>query len=283
MQRIEQGVRTLVDESGRRKQNEIFKWMRAADQTERQTHQLEKHESGSGQWFLECDKFQQWIGAKEQTLLCTGHPGAGKSVLASIVVRHLQDRFKNEKRIGVAYYYCYFKHQAEEKLDVILATILEQLTRPLGFLPDELSTLYSTHQERSIRPSITDMTRILESVISRHSRVFIVVDGLDECLEWRRILPKIRGLPGVNVLFTSRAIPDIVDDEMFEGSSVCEIQATEADIRRYLIHNVPRGGKLGKLLKDNQLLQSEICNTISSSVGGMYVTYLRHAAVPSKR
>ena len=41
---------------------------------------LDQRQEGTGQWFLESKGVQEWICSKGRTLLCTGMPGAGKSM-----------------------------------------------------------------------------------------------------------------------------------------------------------------------------------------------------------
>ena len=211
-------------------------------------------------------------------LFCPGLPGAGKTFLASIVIDYLGGRFGNKSDVGIAYHYCDFRRRDHENASVIRASILKQLAQCLGSLPDALSTLYEKNKAKGTRPSSKEIAGALESVASLHSRVFIVIDGLDECPgpERRQILAQLRGLKGANALVTSRAIPEIVNDKQFEGSSVLEIRASDTDVRKYLDRNMPKLG--GFVMRDRQL-QEHICQAIMGSIGGMYVAS-PHIATP---
>ncbi|KAH7145988.1 hypothetical protein EDB81DRAFT_651546, partial [Dactylonectria macrodidyma] len=213
--------------------HEILKWIGTVDHGSRQSKVFDEHVEGTEEWLLSSDEFRRWIETKEEVLFCPGLPGAGKTFLASIVIHHLLDLFGNKSDVGIAYNYCDFRNQDNENASVILASILKQLAQCLGSLPDALSILYDKHKAKDTRPSFKEVASALESVASLHSRVFIVIDGLDECPAWRGILAQLRGLQGANALVTSRAIPEIVNDKELEGSSILEIRASDTDVRQY--------------------------------------------------
>ncbi len=57
-----------------------------------QVHQTisDRAEKGSGEWFLSSEAFKSWCLDTDNCLWCWGIPGAGKTVLASIVVNHIR-------------------------------------------------------------------------------------------------------------------------------------------------------------------------------------------------
>ena len=106
-----------------------------------------------------------------------------------------------------------------------------------------------------------------------YSRVFIVVDALDECQVFdgcrSRFLSEIFNLQvkcGVNVFATSRFIPGIT--ERFNGSTSLEIRASGEDVRKYLEGHM---SQLPSFVSCNVDLQEEIVNKIVQAVDGMYV------------
>src|SRR5437016_1822632 len=81
---------------------------------------INRRQAETGQWLLDSPKFHLWLKADKQTLFCPGIPGAGKTILTSIVVDELTTRFGNDKSIGVAYIYCNFRRQDEQKIGDLL-------------------------------------------------------------------------------------------------------------------------------------------------------------------
>ena len=80
-------VTTLVGKlHGLRLQNEdqelckILESVSALDYATKLNAILDQRQEGTSQWFLESKEIQEWISNKGRTLLCTGMPGAGKSM-----------------------------------------------------------------------------------------------------------------------------------------------------------------------------------------------------------
>jgi hypothetical protein len=114
-------------------------------------------------------------------------------------------------------------------------------------------------------------------VAAMYSRVFVVVDALDECQVFgscrSRFLSEIFNLQikcGTNIFATSRFIPEIT--EKFNGRTSLEIRTSEEDIRRYLDSHM---SQLPTFVERSSDLQVEIKAGIAKAIGGMYVI-LKH-------
>ncbi|CZR69790.1 uncharacterized protein PAC_19690 [Phialocephala subalpina] len=86
-------------------------------------------------------------------------------------------------------------------------------------LPNQVKALYDQHKTKRTRPSFKEISQTLQSVAARFSRVFVIVDALDECQVSEccraRFLAEIfnlRSESGVNVFATSRFIPEITEN-----------------------------------------------------------------------
>jgi Cdc6-like AAA superfamily ATPase len=216
------------------------------------------------------------------TLFCPGFPGAGKTILTSAVVNHLSSNFqkgdvqrdgnRNDSNIGIAYLYCNFRRQYEQKAEDLLASLLKQLSEGRDSIPDSVKALHDKYKVKQARPSIDEISKSLLSVITLYSRVFIIVDALDECQAGdsrRRFLTELFHLETnsrANLFATSRFIPEIVKD--FSKSVSLEIRASKEDIERYLEGHI----RLLSSFDDWSLpLQREIKTKVSDVVDGMYV------------
>jgi hypothetical protein len=206
-------------------------------------------------------------------LFCPGIPGAGKTILTSIVVNYLSSRFHNDSKTGIAYIYCNFRRHDKQKIDDLLASLLKQLAESQSFLPRSVKDLYNHHKAKRTQPSPDEISRALQSVAVMYSRVFIIVDGLDECQVSHncrtKFLSEIFSLQAkckANLFATSRYIPEI--SENFERSIQLEIRASKEDVQTYLDnHMSPRRAFLRKNLE----LQEEIKAKIVEAVKGMRV------------
>jgi hypothetical protein len=87
----------------------ILEWLNPMDYASQQSDFIARRQEGTGEWLLESSNFQDWLRNSGQTLLCPGMPGAGKTVLKSIVVDYLCDNFQDNTTVGIAYLYCNFR------------------------------------------------------------------------------------------------------------------------------------------------------------------------------
>ncbi len=86
---------------------------------------------------------------EKQTLFCPGIPGAGKTILTSIVVDDLHTRFQNNERIGIAYLYCNFRRQEEQRAGDLLASLLKQLAQGQSSMPESVRSLLQGAQREA--------------------------------------------------------------------------------------------------------------------------------------
>ncbi|KAI3316997.1 hypothetical protein HD806DRAFT_399799 [Xylariaceae sp. AK1471] len=259
---------------------EILDWLTPTDYGPQQSDNFNRRQPGTGQWMLDSVEYQDWIKEPKMTLFCQGMPGAGKTILTSILVNDLENRFYRDNTTTVAYIYCYFKRQNEQTSKSLLSSLLKQLARSQSSLPASVKELYDRHNAKRTRPSLDEVSRVLQLVAAQYSRVFIVVDALDECqaLDGCRtsFLDEIFSLQakaGVSILATSRFIPEIT--ERFEGATSIEIRASEGDIRGYLRGRL---SELPKFVTNRSDLQDEITATVANAVDGMFLLAQLHFA-----
>ena len=251
----------------------ILDWLTPIDYADQQSDFIGRRQEGTGQWLLESAEFHAWVETDKQTLFCPGIPGAGKTIITSIVVEELTTRFHDDKSIGIAYLYCNFRRRDEQKVDALLASLLKQLAECKSFLPSSVKGLYDRYKTKRTRPSLDEISKTLHSVIATYSLVYIVVDALDECQLSdgcrSRFLTNIFNLqakPTAKLFATSRPIPDI--EKVFKGCLSREILASDEDVQRYLDSHI---SQLPTFVLSRAELQEEIKTQIVRAVEGMYV------------
>lgn len=252
---------------------EVLNWLTLNDYGPQHSDFLKRRQPGTGQWLLDSAQYKAWVLTSQQTLFCPGIPGAGKTILTSIVIDHLSGRFQNDAGIGIAYIYFNYKQNInKQNVYNLLSSLLKQLSQERPSLPDSVKALHDQHGNKRTQPSIDELSRALQSIAAMYSRVFIIVDALDECQASdgcrARFLSEIFTLQaktGANLFTTSRHISNI--EKEFEGSTILEIRASEEDVRRYLNDHVLR---LPGFVTRSPELQEEIKAAIVKAVDGMY-------------
>ncbi len=198
-------------------------------------------------------------------------PGAGKTILTSVVIDHLTQRFLNDPAVGIAYVYCNFQRQNEQNIDHLLSSILRQLAETQPAMLDSVKSLYDRHRIKETRPLLTEILTSLCAVAATYSRLFVIVDALDECqvldgcqAQLFSSLFALQEKQGANIFATSRFIPQILDH--FKTSISLEIRATTADVTRYLKGHM---NQLPSCVRQDPQLQEEIRIGISEGADGM--------------
>jgi hypothetical protein len=252
----------------------VLNWLTPIDFATQQSDFISRREPGTGQWLLESAKFQEWVETNKQVLFCPGIPGAGKTILTSIVVDYLHAKFLKNTNIGIAYLYCNFRRQDEQNAEGLLASLLKQLAQGIYPLPESVKSLYDSHKEKRTRPTFNEISSTLQSVAALYSRSFIIVDALDECQASdgcrTKLLKEIFALQAksrANIFSTSRFIPEI--NILFKTSMRLEIRASDHDVQRYLDGHM---SQLPTCVVRSCELQGEIKAAIVKAVNGMYVT-----------
>ncbi|KAF5260565.1 hypothetical protein FOXYS1_8787 [Fusarium oxysporum] len=149
-------------------------------------------------------------------------------------------------------------------------------SQPSLFKP--VDDLYNKRKASRTRPSLQELGRVLQEVAATYSRVYIVLDALDECETTDGTLPNfiqqvldLQSATSTNILATSRYIPEI--KEKFRKAVSLKIRASEPDVRRYL---AGRMSQLPVFVQNKPELQEEIKTRILESVQGMFLLAQLH-------
>lgn len=232
----------------------ILQWLTPIDYIPQQNDFFHRRQPGTAQWLLGSAEFQEWLHTDKQTLFCPGIPGAGKTILTSVVIDYLFQRFRRQEqeddiqsdcRIGVAYLYFNFRRQDEQTLGNLLRSLLKQLVQEQPLVPEVVRGLHNQYKNNPLQPPQDEIITALTSVTALYSSVFIVIDALDECPKHNdcrtRLLYEIFRLQsktGAKLFATSRDIPDIRRE--FAGCLSVEVRASDEDLQVYLNGNMPR-------------------------------------------
>ncbi|KAK4986180.1 hypothetical protein LTR50_005472 [Elasticomyces elasticus] len=224
---------------------EMINWISTLNSGMKQIEALDKRHPGTGEWLIHDATFQNWLHGPGGALLCQGIPGAGKTVITSIVVDHLQRTYSTQSSgdIGIAFVYCNYK-EVEQNAASLIASLLQQLVKQQPSVPDD---------------------------------VFVVVDALDESPEETRrelIVEILKLRQDLRFIATSRHNVDT--EHLFRDASLLEIRADDADVKSYVHGQIDRGGRLGRFVQADPSLREKIVESIVSKAQGMFLVAQLH-------
>ncbi|KAK2792866.1 hypothetical protein FQN52_002544 [Onygenales sp. PD_12] len=279
-QEINKEVRATRSELQEWKQSDesrkILSWLKDTDPGAQLSDFLGRRQAGTGIWFLNDDTFTAWLtGGQQRTLFCPGVPGAGKTIMASIVVDELYRRFQYDEDVGISFLFCNFGLRHIEKPKDMMAGILKQLVRKNDPLPEAVKNLYDTNERKGTRPLYDELSIALDSTLSRYSKTFIVADALDEADEAASqvlsTLMELQSRHHIRLLVTSRFVPEIT--AKFNNSPWLEIRANDDDVEKYVQDQIKQ--RLPYVAKDSEL-RTEVTNKITKAVDGMFLLAYLH-------
>ena len=238
-----------------------------------------RHEM-TGSWFLRNERFTYWLNAKESALLwCCGKPGAGKSVLTSIVVEHVQSHLPKDQA-SIAFVYCDSRQQSHSSAILLIGSLLRQLCAKEAKIPDPVSLKYDQVQQQG-GESLTWLemkTLFLQSLPLFRQESVVVFDGLDECDDPAGICDLLNTAVSrhpnnqVKVFVTSRSENRVIKPLLscYPTISLNVIMVQE-DIAAFVRAEVDSLCENGKLRIGNPELKQEIVETLIVKAEGMFL------------
>ncbi|KAL8648358.1 MAG: hypothetical protein Q9210_005039 [Variospora velana] len=245
-------------------------WLSHLEFYSKQDDARSRCQDGTGQWFLESAEFHSWVNTDARVLWS----GAGKTVLSSIVIDHLQAQGRQPEKIGIAFVYCAYD-RADYTASHLLASLLKQLALQSDAFLEDIASCHKGHSRFGTRPALKELSNLLGLQVQRFREVFIIVDALDECPEADKnraaFISGLRGLlPKVRLMVTSRNIPSI--ERMFRSDLHLQIRATDQDVKLFIESHIDQQAELSDLLEDHEDVRSMISAKVVEKSNGMSVS-----------
>ena len=259
----------LESQEQRKKDTEIQKildWLCPLDFRSHYSNAQQTLVEGTGSWFLRHPVFQKWSLSDRAMLFGVGIPGAGKTLISTIVINELKRTTKETNGV-ILYAFCNFQDRMQHTTTGFLGGLLRQIATNSPKLRDLSDKL---QQERS-QLSESDIRQLIQDEIMDSRQVYIIVDALDEFGthdgDKRALLNEICWLRRyANVFVTSRF--DTLENELrsIEGLLKIDIEAQEEDLEIWITKHMP---DLPPHVRKSTELQEQIRVKILGSVRGM--------------
>ncbi|KAF8157624.1 hypothetical protein K438DRAFT_1777121 [Mycena galopus ATCC 62051] len=149
----------------------------------------------------------------------------------------------------VAYFYFDFRNDRQQHMDIMLRSIIWQLSEYSLSPYSTLHELYKRLGKGNIQPQHVHLREILKTLLSELDQTYIVIDGLDECnkTDWKHLIKFIHSLChpakcALHLLFTSQPLEQF--QTAFEDVTFIELGSwvSNNDIRSFVRSEVPRVG-----------------------------------------
>jgi hypothetical protein len=180
--------------------------------------------------------------------------------------------FEDDIDSAVVFIYCNYK--AQYNVVQLMEALLKQLAFR-GLTSGSTELLQMKHKDLGLRPSLSTLTTLLKAEIETYSRLFIVVDALDECFPEQvrgDLLDELRSLtiiPHTKLMVTSRDIPSI--ERAIKADITIEIVATDSDIKSHVEGRISKDAMLKRLITKAPSMEEKVVHRVVEKAQGMYV------------
>ncbi|KAL4918902.1 hypothetical protein BDW62DRAFT_180053 [Aspergillus aurantiobrunneus] len=246
--KIEKDIVDLNEEENKRREkkfDEVRDWI-AGTESETEHRKIcrdRSHHPSSGDWILENGRVKEWLSpdpdqSYSSILWINGRPGTGKTYLASVLI----EACVKDYSWVTCYFYCNEKVEMKTSALVILRGILLQLVDQHR----ELVPYCHSKMKSARTPTLSDLSTaytLIETFCERLPRLYMIIDGLDECEDGRKdLVESFKNLikktesysPGkLRVLFLSRPMTEIKN--LVPDAAILALgpEHNKQDIQRY--------------------------------------------------
>ena len=132
----------------------------------------------TGLWFTESTEFQHWLNTDNARLWLYGIPGAGKTILASLVIDEVLQ--KTSPNFAVAYFFCDYKDSATQQPYKILSCLVQQIAKQGEQSFAKAESFYKTYSENRRHPiefDPEDLCRLILEMATNYKYTMVIIDG----------------------------------------------------------------------------------------------------------
>jgi hypothetical protein len=248
----------------------IMSWLDAPDQKANHDAARQKHESGTGKWLLQSEKYKAWKASSAAHLWLHGKAGCGKSVLCSTIIEDLKLHCRSDMDSVLAFFYFSFSDLNNQSYRSLIASLVFQ------FCTDQLSyERLKSSLDDTKQASVEILEKVLLFQITQHCHVTVVFDALDELPESgdrSLVLAQLRGLSdrakNLKTLISSRVSTDIEDTISHMEALVFPLSTAlvNADIGRFIASEF---SQTPSLLRWSPKMQLRARETLEQKADGM--------------
>lgn len=171
------------DEEAKKRQRAVIAWLSAADSATDHEDALavQGNDPESGRWLFQQNSIKSWVdlhSLAEPLLWIKGKPGAGKTILASVLIEECRRRLDS----AVAFFYCKHGDPTRNSFMAFTRSVVLQLSQlKPSLLPFILDKASSSGTDSLKSPKVAK--DILNVALESFDNLSLVIDGIDECVK----------------------------------------------------------------------------------------------------
>ncbi|KAF6753247.1 hypothetical protein DFP72DRAFT_1171043 [Ephemerocybe angulata] len=262
-------LRLLTFESHTASIEEVTAWLKGANFRAIYRVSLDTRMDNTGTWFIATFEFGEFVRQKGTVVWATGLPGSGKTILASISIEDLEDKFSD--RADVAILYAFLRYSEKPTLLQIIAGLLIQLVSCHNIALTHLLPTYKRAKTHRDELSCLEAVKLLKGCLALFSDAFIVIDGLDEVDDTTKdgLLDVLTSLYA-HILLTCRPL-ELFMRRHTPSALHIPVQAQTKDIEIYVAKRIKQSTRLSSILSENPDIAERFTASIQEKSKGMFL------------
>lgn len=201
-------------------------------------------------------------------------PGSGKTVLCGLVIETVLEQ--SDDLTAVCFAFCDYKNPDSCLPENILAALAVQLGlqgEEAFDLLEEYFDMLHPDDKLPTQPRLDDLVELVGCISEIYKKVFIVVDGIDECGDQvarmtRSLRAVVEGSETISSALFSRKEEEI-REQLSEEFEHIEVSAHVKDLKDYTLAEVSRRKVLKNIERTNPDLYKDILHALVHGAQGM--------------
>ncbi|PPQ70904.1 hypothetical protein CVT26_014223 [Gymnopilus dilepis] len=254
---------------------EIATWISPLNFRNVQADTFSKRTPGTGEWLLKSGEYMDWVGLDEGVIWITGmRAGAGKTILASGIIDHLQNAYVKDE--GTAVIFAYFRHTDSFSEVDILASLVRQLVELSPSAPVFIEEAYLSHRKTGLNLFWDKLMILFGRLVQLYTKVCVVLDALDETSEscWTALINGFSSFR-INLLMTSRPL-DLGAILPHNALHVQIENQMDDDIELFITKLIAINPRLQRLLLGDKVFYDRIVGKLKEKSAGMFLIAKLH-------
>jgi GTPase SAR1 family protein len=202
---------------------------------------------------LQSQQYLQWKTSPKSSLWLYGFAGCGKTVLTSSIVEDLYSETSSDISTSsgpiLLYFFFDFREVEKQSLEEMARSLAYQLYNQDKNFQQSLDSLLKACDDGYRKPTAEQLLGpIMEHLLAADSKVYVILDALDECtvprqelLAWIEKVAE-RTSQKIHLLATSRKEPDIDSvlgrPNLMDQSIAVQTGVVDEDISAYILHRL---------------------------------------------